>query len=54
MTRGSYGGEYEDGRAVLMMEAVQTCETLVSLHQSIWRYNPEDSQLRSHVLNFIL
>jgi hypothetical protein len=51
MARGSHGGEYEDGWAILMMEAVQTSETLVSLHQSTWRYNPEDSQLRSHVCN---
>jgi hypothetical protein len=32
----------------LMMEAVQTSETLVNLHQSTRRYNPEDSHLHSH------
>jgi hypothetical protein len=26
----------------LMMEAVQTCETLVNSYQSTWRYNPAD------------
>jgi hypothetical protein len=29
----------------LMMEAVQTSETLVNLYQSARRYNPEDSHL---------
>jgi hypothetical protein len=32
----------------LVMEAVQTSETLVNLHQSTRRYNPEDSHLRTH------
>jgi hypothetical protein len=32
----------------LMMEAVQTSETLVNSYQSTWRYNPEDSHLHSH------
>jgi hypothetical protein len=32
----------------LMMEAVQTSETLVTSHQSTRRYNPEDSNLHSH------
>jgi hypothetical protein len=31
----------------LMMEAVQTSETLVNSHQSTRRYNPEDSHLIS-------
>jgi hypothetical protein len=30
----------------LMMEAVQTCETLVNSYQSTRRYNPEDSHLQ--------
>jgi hypothetical protein len=30
----------------LMMEAVQTSETLVNLYQSTWHYNPDDSHLR--------
>jgi hypothetical protein len=29
-----------------MMEAVRTCETLVNLHQSTRRNNPEDSHFR--------
>jgi hypothetical protein len=29
-----------------MMEAVQTCQTLVNKYQSAWRYNPEDSHLQ--------
>jgi hypothetical protein len=32
----------------LMMEAVQTSETLENLYQSTLRYNPEDSHLRTH------
>jgi hypothetical protein len=32
----------------LMMEAVQTSETLVNTHQSTRRYNPEDGHLHSH------
>jgi hypothetical protein len=32
----------------LMMEALQTSETLVNLYQSTWRYNPEDSHLQIH------
>jgi hypothetical protein len=31
----------------LMMEAVQTSETLVNSYQSTWRYNPEDIHLQS-------
>jgi hypothetical protein len=31
----------------LMMEAVQTSETLVNLYQSTWYYNPQDSHLRN-------
>jgi hypothetical protein len=34
----------------LMMEAVQTCETLVNSHQSTRRYNPEDIHLQFHLL----
>jgi hypothetical protein len=30
----------------LMMEAVQTCETLVNSYQSTRRYNPEDGHLQ--------
>jgi hypothetical protein len=33
---------------VLLMEAVQTSETLVNSYQSTRRYNPEDSHLHSH------
>jgi hypothetical protein len=32
----------------LMMEAVQTSETLVNSYQSSQRYNPEDSHLHTH------
>jgi hypothetical protein len=32
----------------LMMEAVRTSETLVNLHQSTRRYNPEDGHLHAH------
>jgi hypothetical protein len=32
----------------LMMEAVQTSETLVNLHQPTQHYNPEDSNLHIH------
>jgi hypothetical protein len=35
-------------RCALMMEAVQTSETLVNSYQSTRRYNPEDSHLHSH------
>jgi hypothetical protein len=31
-----------------MMEAARTSETLVNFYQTTWRYNPEDSHLRSH------
>jgi hypothetical protein len=34
--------------STLMMEAVQTSETLVNSYQSTWCYNPEDSHLHSH------
>jgi hypothetical protein len=48
MIRNSHGGEYEDGCVLacsavyiaLMMEAVQTSETSVNLHQSTRRYKP--------------
>jgi hypothetical protein len=33
---------------VLMMEAARTSETLVNFYQTIRRYNPEDSHLRTH------
>jgi hypothetical protein len=36
----------------LMMEAVQTSETLVNLYQSRWLYNPEDSRL--HTSNILV
>jgi hypothetical protein len=32
----------------LMMEASRTSETLVNFYQTTWRYNPEDSHLRTH------
>jgi hypothetical protein len=32
----------------LMMEAVQTSETLINSYQSTRRYNPDDSHLQSH------
>jgi hypothetical protein len=32
----------------LMMEAASTSETLVNFYQTTWRYNPEDSHLRTH------
>jgi hypothetical protein len=31
-----------------MMEAVQTSDMLVNLHQSEWQYNPEDGHLHRH------
>jgi hypothetical protein len=31
-----------------MMEAARTSETLVNFYQNIRRYNPEDSNLRTH------
>jgi hypothetical protein len=31
-----------------MMEAARTSETLVNFYQTTWRYNPEDSHLRTH------
>jgi hypothetical protein len=34
----------------LMMEAASTSETLVNFYQTIRRYNPEDSHLRTHRL----
>jgi hypothetical protein len=33
----------------LMMEAGRTSETLVNFYQPTWRYNPEDSHLRTHL-----
>jgi hypothetical protein len=33
----------------LMMEAVRTSETLVNLHQSKRRYNPEDGYRQGHL-----
>jgi hypothetical protein len=32
----------------LMMEAARTSETLVNFYQTIRRYNPEDSHLRTY------
>jgi hypothetical protein len=32
----------------LMMEVARTSETLVNSYQITWRYNPEDSHLRTH------
>jgi hypothetical protein len=32
----------------LMMEAARISETLVNFYQITWRYNPEDSHLRTH------
>jgi hypothetical protein len=32
----------------LMTEAARTSETLVHFYQTTWRYNPEDSHLRTH------
>jgi hypothetical protein len=34
----------------LLMEAVQTSETVVNLYQSSWHYNPSDSHLHSKKL----
>jgi hypothetical protein len=31
-----------------MMEAATTAEILVNFYQTAWRYNPEDSHLRTH------
>jgi hypothetical protein len=33
-----------------MMEAARTSETLVNFYQTTWRYNPDDSLLRNHLL----
>jgi hypothetical protein len=30
------------------MEAARTSETLVNFYQTTWRYNPDDSHLRTH------
>jgi hypothetical protein len=32
----------------LMVEAARTFETFVNFYQTTWRYNPEDSHLRTH------
>jgi hypothetical protein len=32
----------------LMMEAARSSKTLVNFYQTTWRYNPEDSHLRTH------
>jgi predicted transcriptional regulator len=52
MTWGSHGGDYEDGDRLiaLMMEAVQTSETLVNSYQSTRIYNQEDSHLSAFSL----
>jgi hypothetical protein len=34
----------------LMMEAVQTCETLVNSYQSTRRYNPDDRHLHYYII----
>jgi hypothetical protein len=31
-----------------MMEAARTSEMLVNFYQTTWRYNPEDSHVRTH------
>jgi hypothetical protein len=31
-----------------MMKAARTSETSVNFYQTTWRYNPEDSRLRTH------
>jgi hypothetical protein len=41
-------------KIALMMEAVQTSETLVNSYQSTWRYNPEDSPSSSTLLTHSL
>jgi hypothetical protein len=33
----------------LMMEAAKTSETLVNFYHTTQRYNPEDSNLRTHL-----
>jgi hypothetical protein len=38
---------HQDNEA-LMMEAARTSETSVNFYQTTWRYNPEDSHLRTH------
>jgi hypothetical protein len=43
-----YTHKYEDG---CVMEAARTSETLVNVYQTAWRYNPEDSHLRTHRLD---
>jgi hypothetical protein len=40
--------EPSSGDIALMMEAERTSETLVNIYQTTWRYNPEDSHLRTH------
>jgi hypothetical protein len=32
----------------LMMAAARSSETLVNFYQTTWRYNPEDSHLRTN------
>jgi hypothetical protein len=39
-----------DSLIALKMDEAQTSETLVNLHQSTWRYNPEDSHLQLYSL----
>jgi hypothetical protein len=38
----------------LMMEAVQTPETMVNLYQSTWCYNPEDSHFNCDGYNSVI
>jgi hypothetical protein len=36
------------GLIAMMMEAAKISETLVNFYQTTWRYNPENSHLRTH------
>jgi hypothetical protein len=38
------------GAIALMMEAARTSETFIKFYQTIRRYSPEDSHLRTHRL----
>jgi hypothetical protein len=47
--RGPYCHHHQ-GDECLMMEAVETSETLVNSYQSAWHYNPEDSHIQWPIL----
>jgi hypothetical protein len=40
-----FRGAPSSGLIALMMEAARTSETLVTIYQTTWHYNPEDSHV---------